>query len=254
MAINALDLIDQELARASTPKPSGKKPLFLFFKDGHKAVIRPLFDLKDAVVLKKHNKYNDDPTQRVNAICASEIGKPCVYCQQAELDKKLAANQCFYLPVHVYGVVDQYAKDENGKISPAKITYKERDEDGNETIKPVQGIRLLELKAFGAEGKILKSIREFMREDGNPGITELDFTLTQVGANQKKDYVLMPKGMPKPMADQLREVLKQDAFKYENIRQRIIDAVPPVAAEPPLQGGGSQIEEDAAFDDTIVDF
>jgi hypothetical protein len=246
VAMNALDLIDQQLSEAAKPRTSNKKPVFLFLKEGHKAVIRPLFDLHNAVVLKKHNKWSDDPNERVNAICASEEGKPCVYCQHAEHDKKLTANLCFYLPVHVYGVLDQY--------SGQKVTFKSKDESGSETEQPVQGIRLLELAAFGTIGKVLKSFREFMRDEDNCKITECDFSLTQVGSGQKKDFVLMPKA-PKAMPEQLRNILT--TISADNIRQRVLEALPPVSSEDkdPFKNDtieSSKIEE--AFDDTITNW
>ena len=244
VVFDALDLIDEQLVKAATPRSANRKPVFLFLKEGHKAVIRPLFDLRSAVVLKKHNKWSDDPTQRVNAICAKEDGKPCVYCQEAENDKKLTAQYCFYLPVHVYGVIDQGTGQ--------KVTFKSKDENGNEVDQPVQGFRLIELVAFGTIGKVLKSFREFMKDEDNCKITECDFNLSQVGSGQKKDFVLMPKA-PKALPEQLKAMLA--TVNSDNIRQRVLEALPPSSSEDknPFKSDtieGAKVAE--AFDDTIV--
>lgn len=253
MAINTLDLMDEELQRASAPKTSNK-PLFLFLKEGHKAVIRPLFDLKDAIVLKKHNRWSENANHRVNAVCASENEKPCAYCQQMADDKSYTPKLHFYLPVYVLGVVDDKGE---------KITYEEKGENGEKATKPVQGIRLLEMSASGTIGQVLKAFREFMKEEDNPPITGCDFTLTQSGSGTKKTYVLMPK-MPKAMPDQFKKMLQDDKFKSENIRTKILEALPPVISEDKsdpfgnttLQGGNAAKQaptEDTSFDDTIQD-
>lgn len=250
--MNALDLIDQQLQKAAEAPKSKGKPIFLFLKEGHKAVVRPLFDLTNAIPLMKHNKYADDPSQRINAICASEIGKPCAYCQQAANDKKLVANLHFYLPVYVQTVVDQKGET---------ITYKERTEEG-EVTKAVQGPRFLELAAFGTIGKILKTFREYMRDE-EISISELDWTITQVGKGQQKDFVTLPKA-PRPMSDQLKRIIQQDSFKLDALKQKVLDALPPSTSDAPLARGkdtdpaleavkvSGPTEE--AFDDTIADF
>lgn len=241
VTFNALDLIDQELTQASAPRVS-RKPLFLFLKEGHKVLIRPLTDLKDAIVLKKHNKWSEDPSERVNAICASEEGKSCIYCQKSANDRKLNPQMCFYLPTYVYGVIDQ--------STGQKLTFTRKDENGSETTEQVSGMRLIELSAYGTVGKILKAFREFMREEDNPAITELDFTLTQVGSGQKKDFVLMPK-VPKAMTEQIKEIAS--SIDLDSIRIHILEACPPVVAEEgyhPARGNDAS----ASFDDTIQDF
>ena len=252
MAINALDLIDEQLTRAAEAPKSKGKPIFLFLKEGHKAVVRPLYDLKDALVLKKHSKYAEDPSQRVNAICASEIGKSCVYCHRAENDRKLSAQLHFYVLSHVHSVLDSKGE---------KVTFKSKNEDGDEVVKEVQGPRLLELAAFGTAGKILKTFREYVRDE-EISLSALDWTITQVGKGQQKDFVTLPKA-PKAMPEQLRKMLQQDAFTPENIRLKILDALPPVSSEDkddPFKdtprkeetAGMQAASED--LDDTITDF
>lgn len=253
VTMNALDLIDQQLTQAATPRVS-RKPLFLFLKDGHKALIRPLSDLKDAVVLKKHNKWNTDPADRVNAICAKEEDKNCIYCQKAASDKKLNANMCFYLPVYVYAVVDQ----KTGQ----KLTFTKKDENGTETSEVVSGMRLLELSAYGAPGKILKSFREFMREEDSPSIIALDFNLTQVGKETNKDFILMPR-KEKSMPDEVQAIAND--LNIDELRARIIESCPPVIAEEgyhPARGASDAaidavvqgVKNAQVADDTIGDF
>lgn len=248
--MNALDIMDQELAQASILRVS-HKPLFLFLKDGHKALIRPLSELKDAIVLRKHNRYSEDPNERINAICAREDGKDCIYCQKAVNDKKLTAQMYFYLPVYVYGILNQ--------ATGQKLTFTKKDENGSETSEEISGIRLLELSAYGSAGKILKSFREFMKEDDSPAITALDFTLTQVGSMQKKDFVLMPK-MPKAMPEQVKETAS--ALNLSEVRTRILEACPPVTAEEGyhpaidavVQGVKNGHQAVEVLDDTITDW
>jgi hypothetical protein len=218
MAINALDLIDKELARAAAPKTSSKRPIFLFLKEGHKALVRPLYNLTDALVLNKHSKWNDDPQHRVNAICAQEEGNDCKFCRMVADDKKMSAAFHFYLPVYVYSVVDQSTSQ--------KVTYKEKQEDGSEVERPVSGVRVLELTSFGTIGAVLKFFREFMKDEDNGPLTGYDFSISQVGAGQKKSFVVMSKA-PKPMDPRIKELIPTT----EKLRERILDACQPVIAD-----------------------
>ena len=236
MAINALDLIDQELAKAAAPKSSNKRPIFLFLKENHKAHIRPLYDLSDALALNKHAKWNDDPQHRVNAICAKEEGHDCKFCGMVGEDKKLAAQYHFYVPVYVYSVVDQ----ETGR----KMTYKEKQEDGSEVERPISGVRVLELTRFGTIGVVLKFFREFLKEEETP-LTNCDFTITQSGAGPKKTFVCMPKA-PKPMDSKVKELIPTP----ERLRERILDACQPVIADGAAKS--TSIVEESSDDDVPV--
>jgi hypothetical protein len=241
MAINALDLIDQELAKAAAPKSSNKRPIFLFLKENHKALVRPLYNLTDALVLNKHSKWNDDPQHRVNAICAQEEQHPCKYCGMVADDKKLSAQYHFYLPVYVYSVIDQSTSQ--------KVTYKEKQEDGSEVERSVQGVRVLELTSFGTIGAVLKFFREFLKEEETP-LTSCDFSISQVGAGQKKSFVCMPKA-PKPMGPQVKELIPTP----ERLRERILDACQPaIAGDTPLQGSVAPGTSGVFNDDDIPVF
>lgn len=208
--VNALDLIDQELERAAAPRAS-RKPVFLFLKEGYSALIRSLFNLGDCIVLQKHNKYSEHAESRVNAICAKEIGQECKYCGLIEHDKKLQANTVFFLPVYVYGVRD---KSEN------PVTYKEAD---TQEEKPVKGFRVLELTSFGTIGTVLKTFRSYTKDpDYSHTITGNDFTLTQIGSGQTKDYTLVPKPA-KPIHSAIVEHMPDIA----SFHKAILEALPP---------------------------
>lgn len=220
---NALDQMNAELARAAAPKPTNKKPLFLFLKEGHEAQIRPLYNLSDALIFRKHQKWSDDPDQRVNAICSAEIDGPCVYCEHAEHDKKLKAGLFFYLPVYVYQVDQQIIDERSGRSSVQCVTYKEKDDQGNEVIKNVAGIRLLELSAFGKAGDILKFFMKFLNKPSSNGtITGNDFSFSQSGQGTSKTFVLIPDG-PTPMDPRIAKIIPS----ADAIRTRILETLPP---------------------------
>jgi hypothetical protein len=252
---NALDLIDEQLQKAAAPKSTGK-PIFLFLKSDEKFLIRPLFDLKDSVVLMKHNLWSEDPSKSVNSICAAEEGNACLYCQQAQNNKKLTAKLHFYLPVYVYKGVNQKTQSE--------ITYEETQEDGSKQTKSVKGIRLLELAAFGATGDILKWLREFVKEDDNCALTECDFALSQVGKGTTKTFIIQNKN-PKQMSEQIAKLAK--SVNLENVKARVLEARAPFIAESshPARGKSEPdvFEEDKIhspegkaeeLDDTIMDW
>lgn len=215
MSIDVLAAINQELTRASLPKASGK-PTFLFLKEGQKALLRPLYNLNQALVIKKHNKWSENADYRVNAICAGEVNKSCFHCERAKDDKKLSANITFYLPVYVYSVTDTKTGNQ--------ITYKEKTEDGKEVEKPVTGIRVLELTSFGTIGAVLKFFNSFYKDDESHTIIGRDFTIEQVGSGQKKSFVCIPKD-PKPMSQQMKALIPTP----ERLRERILEALPPLS-------------------------
>lgn len=230
VTFNALDLMDEQLQKAAAPKTSGK-PIFLFLKPDEKFLIRPLFDLKDSVVLMKHNLWSEDPAKRVNAICAQEENNACLYCQQASENKKLTAKIHFYLPVFVYKGINQKTQKE--------ITYEETQEDGSKVTRAIQGIRLLELAAFGTVGDILKWFREFVRDSENCKITECDFSLSQSGEGTSKSFVLMSKAQ-RPMADQIAKIAS--TINMDNVKARVLEARAPyiVTDSHPARGKSTE--------------
>jgi hypothetical protein len=206
----------------------------LFLKENHKALVRPLYNLTDALALNKHSKWNSDPALRINAICAQEEGNPCKYCAMVADDKKMSAAFHFYLPVYVYSVIDQ----KTGQ----KITFEETQEDGSKTAKPVSGVRVLELTSFGTIGAVLKFFREYIKEEESP-LTNCDFTITQIGVEKNKTFVCMPKS-PKPMDPRIKELIPTT----EKLRERILDACQPVIAD------GAKATTQESSDDDVPEF
>jgi hypothetical protein len=252
--MNALDLMDEQLAKAAAPRSTGK-PIFLFLKPDEKFLIRPLFDLKDSVVLMKHNLWSEDPNKRVNAICAREEGNECLYCQQAQNNKKLTAKLHFYLPIFVYKGINQKTQTE--------VSYEETQEDGSKVTKPVKGFRILELAAFGTIGDILKWMREFVKDEDNCALTECDFSLSQSGEGTTKTFILQNKN-PKPMSDQL--VKAASSINLENVKSRVLEARAPFILDTPRKGSDTDPAIEAVvqgvkngkvaeeLDDTIMDW
>lgn len=219
MGTSVKDLINKATEYANTPRKSGK-PVFLFFKKGQKALIRPMFSLDDAITMQSHNKYSDNPDYRVNAICASELGKACEHCANAkELeDKQLKPSNVVYLPVYVHQVVDV--------ATGQKITYKEKDESDREVEKPVSGFRVLELPLYGKPLAILQTLMSHERDEDL--ITTCDFSIEQQGEGQKKNFIVTPKA-PKSVNPKIQEACPGIDKFHEAI----------LAARPPLVAGES---------------
>ncbi len=106
MAKSVLDIMDEQIQRAKEVSASGGtyKPIFFRLTPSSKkgispnqeAVIRPLFDLDQVVVMAMHRQYNEaEPTRSINAVCARELGQKCKYCELAMTDKKMAASLVF---------------------------------------------------------------------------------------------------------------------------------------------------------------
>lgn len=238
MATDVIAMMDQQFDRASAPRPSGK-PTFLFFKNGWKARIRPLVNLDKATVMKMHHKFSMDAESRVNAVCASEVGKPCRYCDLAPADKKLSPSVSFMLPVYVYQVTDKA-----GNIITAK------DENGEE--QAVKGVRVIELTTYGVISQVLGIFRAYYKDEDSHDITACDFVIEQVGEGQSKQFNTMPKA-PTAMNDQMKRI--QAAVPTERVRQRVIEACPPVilqSAQPTTSQPSSSTN--GASDDDAPEF
>ena len=237
--MNALDLIDQQLAKAAQSR-SRRGPTLLYLKEGLKASIRPLAELHQTINLRKHDKYSEYPEERVSAICASEEKKQCLYCQMAKDDKMLASRHCFYLPIFVNGVIDQ----RTGIL----VTYDETQEDGSKIAKPMRGVRVLELSAYGKIKESLKVFREFVKDQDNCKITECDWNFSQSGVGSIKSYITTPKA-PKPVDAEIKEIIS--SFSRDEMRARIINALPPCLADSHRQdiaNGPTVVSEDIGED------
>lgn len=234
MAVDVMNLIDQQFDRASSPRPSGK-PTFLFFKNGWKARVRPLVNLNQVTVMKMHHKFSMDAESRVNAVCASEIGKTCKYCDLAPADKKLSPSISFMLPVYVYQVVDKF-----GNIITAK------DENGEE--QPIKGVRIIELTAYGTINAVLGIFRAYFKDEDSHDITKCDFVIEQSGEGQSKQFNTIPKS-PSQFTVKLAQVTE------ERVRIRVIEACPPVvlqSAQPSTPSSASS--SNGASDDDAPEF
>lgn len=112
-------------------------------KDGEKALVRFLLDMRQAAVLWKHELYskalnNGKGGYEVQAACARHDGVDVAYCKHciaAKSNKKLTAKRSFIIPVYVYRIVNA----KTGK----PVTYK--NQEGSE-VEFQPGIRMLVLK------------------------------------------------------------------------------------------------------------
>jgi hypothetical protein len=234
MAIDVMAEINSELSKAATPKPS-RKPVFLFLSEGQKALIRPMYNLDSAIMMMRHNKWNDNAEYRVNAICAKEIGKTCEHC--ASDDKDMMLDKTFYVPVYVYQVIDV----ETGQ----KLTYKDPD---TEEQKPVSGFRLLELTAKGSIAAILKTLNSIYRDEDEHDITVCDFSIEQVGKGKKKSFVTLPK-LPKPVNSKIQEACPS----IDKFHEAILAARPPLVAGESIETvSATPVIEETSDDDIPV--
>lgn len=209
---SVLDIMEEETQRA-TQKTGAFKPTFLLLKDGQKAMIRPLFNLDGVVVMRMHNKYNQgDVKQSINAVCAAEMGQSCVYCADAENDKKLRSAVSFLLPVWVHRIAQ---KDETGKW--ADLTY--QDQDGKQ--QPVYGLRVLELKAFGTISAVFQTLRSLHTEDEQHDVTRMDLIIERKGAGQQTSYVVLPKA-----PSSMHPLAKDARPTVDTVREMVLAACP----------------------------
>lgn len=256
----------EEAAKAA--KSGSKKPLFLWLKPGQTARVRPLCArLSGGVKLMKHDLWNKDRDLSIGNICACELEpvKPCLLCETARDNKKVIAEEWFYLPVYVYQVTN-----ENGSI----VTFEEKQEDGSKVTKEIKGVRLLELTASGRKASLFHYFRKFPNDPEHCLLNECDFTIEQIGEGTAKNFQPDKKN-PKPMHESLRRLAA--TVTEQAMYERIIAFCPPKVSEdnsdpfedtPPARGkdtdpaietfvqgiknGKVPVEE--IFDDTIMDF
>jgi hypothetical protein len=194
MTTDVLAMMDEEKAQQQEQSAGTFKFVFLTLRVGpkkngqpatvvRKTSFRALYPLDGAILMKVHSKYDKATNSYLTAICADEIGKPCELCKQAENDKKLTAKNSLMLPVHMYGIKDQF--DKNGEWFP--LTSK--NDAGEE--KAINGLRVLELQNFGAIEPVFRAIRKVhsgdREEDISPrDIRTLDFVLECRGVQTEK--------------------------------------------------------------------
>lgn len=184
MAINTpqdpMAFLEEEMAKAPE---TGLKPFFFSIKAGEKALIRPLMNMNEYVLVNKHELF-DNATKKfvARAICAKDLDLECQYCLDATNNKKLTADKRFILPIYVHAVV-------NVKTG-LSVTYK--DQDGNEVA--VSGVRLLEMKRSSS---ILKDLVGAFNEDDEHNITRMDFVIRREGEGLETEYTVTPKAPSK---------------------------------------------------------
>jgi len=184
MAINTpqdpMALLEEEMNKAPE---SGLKPFFFSIKSGEKALIRPLMNMNEYVLVNKHELFDNGSKKFVaRAICAKDLELECQYCLDAANNKKLTADKRFILPIYVHAVVNV----ETG----LPVTYK--DQDGNE--QEVKGVRLLEMKRSSS---ILKDLVGAYNESDTHNITENDFVIRRKGEALETEYTVTPKAPSK---------------------------------------------------------
>lgn len=228
-AADILAMIDDDLLEVAKQAEEFKKkkaeweaskglPRLLWIKPGT-ILLRPLYNLGDCLPLLKHNLYNNsDPKSSINAICGVEEEGDCAYCEDAEQNSKLIAQQYYYLPVYVYE-----QRDEHGDI----VMFQIKQDDGSKVNKPVQGVKILELSRSGRIGDILSALRKITK---NPKyrhtITGCDFTLSQDGSGQSKKLSLVP-DPAEPMQEEIKKLIPDE----DTVRKAVLAALPCVFSD-----------------------
>lgn len=228
---NVLDLMDSETKRASERASGAFVPTFLRLTDGQKARISPLFNLTQCVVMAVHNQYNAaDPKQSINAICGLEVGNECLHCEAVPNNKKLSAGTVFFLPVYV-STLEQ--KNDAGIYVP--VTY---EKDGQTC--EVNGLRILELKAFGTVSIIMQTLRGLYADDDRHDIRQYGLIVERIGSGQKTNYTVLPKG-PRAMPDVAKALIPTP----EKVREMVLAALPPatVISSAPAATSSSKVSE-----------
>jgi hypothetical protein len=242
--LDSLAAIDAMLEKASQPRQttSAKKYAFLFLKPDQEAMIRPLFEMNNLIILKKHYLYNNQsPRDSLDAICASETGQDCKLCNDAQNNKKLTADSYVYLPVYVYGVREKVRENgafvmKNGNPVTRVVQMKEWQEDNTQIEKPLKGFFLLEMNAQKVTGQILKAMRAYARNPKyNHSICGCDYLVAQEGSGQDKTYVITPEPL-KPAHPEIAKRMPD----INQFHQMILDTRPPVV----IQASGVTADSD----------
>lgn len=229
MRTGSIEYADQQIqeqarlaAERAAKKAAGgnaEPPLILYFYDGLEILIRPMTDLSSAILSTKHFKWSADRSQTVEAICAKEINKSCELCKRAEEDHELTPKESWFIPVYMY----QATRTKDSKTSmpleePLIVTYKE-----NDVVKRAQGVRVLELKTYGAEAAIFKYFRKFMSDSSNGKMMDRDFTISQEGKGKDNKGFVIDKKDAKARPDVLKKIPPM-----ERVWERLLAKLPPV--------------------------
>ncbi len=198
-------VLDEEMQRAQE-KSGGFAPFFFSIKDGEKALVRPLLNMRDYVMLRFHEKFNSATKKYdVSAVCAADFNQECQVCLDAQAgDKKLNASKRFYLPIYIHSALKQ--DPTSNKWAP--LTY--TDAEGNE--QPVKGVRILEMKASSS---ILADLVAAYNTADSHNITLYDFVIARKGSGLDTEYTTTlspnaPRALPDDLPKQRREQIKSD--------------------------------------------
>ncbi len=197
-------VLDEEMQRAAE-KSGGFAPFFFSIRDGERALVRPLLNMRDYVMLRFHEKFNSATKKYdVSAVCAADFGQECQHCKDAATDKKLSAQNRFYLPVYIHGALKQDPITKKW----APLTY--TDQEGNE--QPVKGVRILEMKPSSS---ILSALVGAYNTADTHNITLYDFVIERKGAQLDTTYTTTlspnaPRALPDDLSKQSRERIKSD--------------------------------------------
>lgn len=206
MALDVISMMESDMEKAKKASGGNGSPTFFLLKAGEKALVRPLLDLNKAVLVHKHDLWNQATKKfEVNALCAKDQDLDCKHCFDAEMqkNKKLAAVRYFIIPLWVYQI-----KNKDGQV----VTWK--DQDGNE--QAIRGVRYLQMKATSP---ILANLLDFFREEKS--ILNNDFVISRTGESLDTVYTVIAKA-PKPFA-----VPDVPAQSEDEITFRIGDLCPP---------------------------
>lgn len=183
------DILAEMEADVVRVKQSSASQMFLYLKDGEKALVRPLLNLDRSIRLLKHEKY-DSATGRTSphAICAQSFKQECVWCAEAKAsgDRKLTASPRYYLLVYVHGV---YTYDATRR-SWTQIYARD------DITQLLQGVRVLELKVTSP---ILDLLRATYDDDPAHDISAHDFAIARNGKALDTKYTVVMQTTVRPL-------------------------------------------------------
>lgn len=239
MAVDLNDpmaVLEDEMTRAQA-QTGGFAPFFFSIKDGERALIRPLLNINQYVMLRFHEKFNQATKKYdVSAVCAADFGHDCQHCKDAQGgDKKLNAQKRFYLPIYIHSALK---KDPAGQ-KWAQLTY--TDQEGNE--QQVKGVRILEMKASSS---ILADLVAAYNTADSHDITLYDFVIARKGSGLDTEYTTtLSPNAPRALPDDLPKI-SRDRIKSDVEFARPMKAVGQTVETPAVNGKG--------HDESIPDF
>ncbi|HEY5003438.1 MAG TPA: hypothetical protein VII61_09820 [Ktedonobacteraceae bacterium] len=230
-SIEMIEKMQSDAEKARAAAKDGSKAFvgnsIVLLAEGQRALVRPVYNMSESIVIPMHDKYKNTDvslssrtyqgaTQAapISSMCATHIGKPCLFCAQPKEAKLEARMECF-VPVYLYGIKD--SQDNT-------VTF--TDPDGN--AKAVKGFRMYRLKAGSA---ILNQLMAIYRDqDYDKDVTGCDFLIERKGSGLDTTYSCTPKP-PKAMNANLKAAIPAlDVFK--NILLEIYE--PRVLVQPEI--------------------